>query len=54
MRNLLHKIYDFMKMINLLSKTYDFTKTDRFVNKDIKGVKSGKIKTWFCDKDLSS
>ena len=31
-------------------------KNDKIVNKNIKGVKSEKIKvkTWFCDKDLSS
>ena len=31
-------------------------KNHKIVNKDIKGVKSEKIKekTWFCDKDLSS
>ena len=40
-------------MINLLSKTYDFVKS---VNKNIKVVKLEilKVKTWFCNKDLSS
>ena len=33
-----------------------FKKHDKFVDKQWKGVKSEKIKvkTWFCDKDLSS
>ena len=31
-------------------------KVHKIINKDIKGIKSEKIKvkTWFCDKDLSS
>ena len=51
------KTDDLLKLIDLLGKTYDFTKDDNTnVIKDIKGVKSGKlkVKTWFCDKDSSS
>ena len=40
----------------LLKESLILMKNDKFVNKDIKDVKPEKlkIKTWFCDKDLSS
>ena len=40
----------------LLRKSLILIKNHKIVNKDIKGVKSEKIeiKTWFCNKDLSS
>ena len=40
----------------LLKKLLILMKNNEIVNKNIKGVKSEKIKikTWFCDKDLSS
>ena len=43
-------------MLNSLSKTADFIKNDNIVDKDIRNEKSEKlkVKTWFCDKDLSS
>ena len=40
----------------LLKKTLILLRNHEIANKNIKGVKSEKIKvkTWFCDKDLSS
>ena len=40
----------------LFKKSLVLMKNHKIVNKNIKGVKSEKIKvkTWFCDKDLSS
>ena len=40
----------------MLQNIINFDENDKIVNKNIKGIKSEKIKvkTWFCDKDLSS
>ena len=45
-----------VKMINSLSKTNKFNKKHKIINKNIEVVKLEflKVKTWFCDKDLSS
>ena len=50
------KTHDLIKNDNSLGKTVDFIKNNKIANKNRKGVKSEKIKikTWFCDKDLSS
>ena len=43
-------------MINSFSETDDLIKNHKIMNENIKIVTLGilKVKTWFCDKDLSS